>query len=256
MKITDTFKLVKHEYHFGKPEWVSSILMHTVIMTCILFTVTIALEISHVCSDYMSMSYTDGYIFYLKGFSEGDSDWLEKREFTEIYMSSEGPTGIATIGNLEKIWLYKFEALFQGKDLWNEEVDQILEIILLGHIVFAAIAGILFMIMVNSNSNALSMKLDERKKYIIMLMRLGAAKRECIRIFTLFFALRGLAALILSVCLNALIIRSVNRYIVNVMHIKTAFSIVRPVVIIAIAVLNIFMTGFSLGRIWRKKNAV
>lgn len=254
MKTTDTFKLVKHEYSYGKSEWISAVLMHTVIIGCILLTMTMATEFSHACNDYMSMIYPDGYTFYLKGFEPEDSDWLEKRGFTDISVFSEGSGGMATIESIEKIWRYKFQALFSGRDLWNEDTDFMLEVILFGGIVFAAIAVILFIVMVNSNSNSFSMKLDERGRYIRMLRRLGATKRDCIRIFALFFMMRGLAVLVLSVCLNAVIICRINKYIADVMHIKTAFSVFKPTVIAAIAVLGVLMICLSFRRVWGQKN--
>lgn len=254
MRITDTFKLVKHEYNYGKIESISSILMHTVIMGCILLTLTIATEISHVCNDYMGMIYTDGYIFFLKGFEQEDSAWLEERGFKDIAISDDGSSGMATADSIERIWLYKFQALFGGKDLWSEDTDLILEIILFGIILFAAIAFILFVVMINSITNSFSMKLDERGRYIEMLMGLGAAKRYCVRIFALFFMLRELAALALAVCLNAVIVRCINKYIVNVIHIKTAFSILKPQIIAVIAAFGILIICFSFRKVWSKKN--
>ena len=60
-----------------------------------------------------------------------------------------------------------------GKDIWDDDLDKILEVILFGNIIFVSLTVVMCVILINSNTNSFTMKLDERSKYICMLKQLG-----------------------------------------------------------------------------------
>ncbi|MGN0374025.1 MAG: hypothetical protein ACI4EN_00875 [Butyrivibrio sp.] len=253
MKIRDSFKLVKYEYHYGKAENIASFLMNSIIFTCILLSLTITTELSKVFNDYMSKAYPDGYIFRINGFNENDIKWLEERGFYDIDFYTDGTGGTAVTKDISNIWSYKFRVLISGKDIWNEEIDEMLEVVLFADIVFTAITIILCVIFINSNSNSFSMKLEERKKYIDMLIQLGMNRGSCISVFVLFFMTRVMFAVLFSICINGMIICFVDDYIIKIMHIRNGFSLLRPDIAGAIIILSILIMIVSFQKIWREK---
>ena len=253
MKLTDTLKLIKYEYNYGKGEWISSIVMNVIVIACILLSMTVTLEINSVCNDYISMGYPNGYKFSLVGFNEQDVEWLENRGFTKIVVS-DVENGCAVNSDISRIWIYKFEALFSGKDIWNEDIDLVLEVMLFGNIIFMAISVMLFAIMSNSNSNSFNMKLNERKYYIDMLIYLGMTKSNCIRIYFIFFLMRIVLATMLATGINVIFMTVINNHIQNVLGVDTEFSLIKPMLVVIVFIFSTVIMNLSFGKVWRKKN--
>ena len=143
--------------------------------------------------------------------------------------------------------------LSEGKDIWNEGIDLMLEVMLFASIIFMSISVVLFIIMINSNSNSFCMKLKERERYIDMLIYLGMTKKDCICFFMTFFVLRVMVALLFATCINGILIMTINNYIHNVLKIDTAFSNIKPTLVTAIFVLSIVIMNISFLRVWRNK---
>lgn len=256
MKISDTVKLVKYEYKYGKAEWIFSIIMNALVMACIFMSLTIALELSGVCSDYFESSYTAGFEFRAKGFTGYDEKWLTDRGFkvTE-YWDEDNECKVVT-DSLDNIWLYKFEALFIGKDIWDEDLDKILEVILFGNIIFVALTVVMCVILINSNTNSFSMKLDERHQYISMLKQLGMPTKSCIGIYIWFFVGRGLASLVLACGMSALLLKYINIFMADKLHINSEFSLIRPEIVLIAFAVTILLMCISFQKIWREKDEV
>ena len=136
MKISDTVRLAFNEGRNGKTEWISSVLMHAVVLVCIFLTLTVSLETGRIFNDYMKQGYPDGCEFYRDGFDENDVSWLENRGFMNIFCSEDGNVSTASIDSIEKIWIYKFQALSGRRDIWNEDIENMLEIVLFINTVF------------------------------------------------------------------------------------------------------------------------
>ena len=157
MNYKDRFKFVGYELRYSKSEWIASIVMNAVVFACCLMAVIIAAEVGTVCSKYLKKIYKNGYEFYAEGFTEDDSEWLEDRGFTFYIEHFDDPYVVTD--DLNNIWIYKFEALMQGKDIWSDDFDLTVEIILFAKIIFTSIAVLLIIVLTNSNSNSFSMKL-------------------------------------------------------------------------------------------------
>ena len=254
MKISDTVRLAFNEGRNGKTEWISSVLMHAVVLVCIFLTLTVSLETGRIFNDYMKQGYPDGYEFYLNGFDENDVSWLENRGFMNIFFSEDGNVSTASIDSIEKIWIYKFQALSGRQDIWNEDIENMLEIVLFINTVFVSIGLVLCVIMVNSSNNSFSMKIDERREYIDMLYRLGASGRDCVSIFAVYFLLRELISLAAAVAVNAVVMHIINIYLTDVIHIDTGFSLFRPEIVGIVAAVSVVIMWISFGKIWRKRN--
>lgn len=249
MNYKDRFKFVRYELRYSKSEWIASIVMNAIVFACCLMAVIVAVEVGTVCSKYLKKIYTNGYEFYVKGFTEADSEWLEDRGFT-FYIGHFDET-CAVTDDLNNIWIYKFEAMMQGKDIWSDEFDMTVEVILFGKNIFSAIAILLIVVLTNSNSNSFSMKLSERKEYINMLSCLGMSKKECIGIYILFFVCRNLVSIVIGALMNTLIMFGINTFMKNKLEINYGFSVIRPELILCVFVISMMIMFISFRRIWR-----
>lgn len=256
MRVKDTFRLVKCEYKYGKTEWIFSIIMSSLVMACILMSLTVALELSGVCSEYFESSYTEGFEFEAKGFTKDDEKWLTDRGFkiTE-YWDEDNECEVVT-DSLDNIWFYKFEALFAGKDIWDEDLDNLLEVILFGNIIFVTLTVVLCVILINSNTNSFSMKLDERYKYITMLKQLGMTTKSCVGIYMWFFVGKGVVSLVLASGMNVLLMAFINDFMADKLHIMSEFSLIRPEMVLIVFAITILLMCISFRKIWREKNEV
>ena len=224
MKISDTFRLILNEYKYEKKEWILSLGLQWLIFTSVFFLFTVSGGIDEVCSVYMKPLYENGYDFFLEGYSQQDVPELTKMGFYDISFSDQGETGYAVTDNLDKIWIYKFKATFSGKDIWNKDLDETLGIMFFCQIMLGAIGIVMLIIMINNLSNSYTMKLIRRKNYIKMLRQLGCTKKSCKQIYYGFFCMRSIIALTMAVGINSCIIRLLNRYVKESMHIAASFS--------------------------------
>ena len=125
---------------------------------------------------------------------------------------------------------------------------------LFGNIIFMAISVILFVIMLNSNSNSFHMKLNERKRYIDMLIYLGITKSNCIRIYFIFFLIRIVLAMVLATGINVIFMTVINNHIQNVLRVDTEFSLIKPILVVIVFIFSTVIMNLSFGKVWRKKN--
>ena len=251
MKYKDKLKFVGYELRYGKTEWIMSIFMNAVVLACCLITFIIAAEIGTVCSEYMKKMYPDGYEFEIKGFTESDTKWLEKRGFTPIKDEFSDEYECAVTQDLNNVWFHKLEALVSGKDIWEDDLDLTMEVILFGKIIFSALTIVLVIVLTNSNSNSFLMKLNERKKYISMLSGLGMSKKDCMGIYTLFFTGRNVVSLVIGCVLSALSIFGINRFMEINMGIEAGFSLVNPIIIVLVLIISTIIMVISFKKIWR-----
>lgn len=256
MKRTDKIRLAKLEYKYNKIEWISSLFIHTMIIASIIFSMTISVELSRAFNDYAITMNEDGYFFYCKPANQNiknEVEWFEDNGFYEVTFSDDSSKGTIKIDSLEGIIIKKFKALLSGRDFWNEDIDNLIQINMFCSIIFLFISIILFVVMINSSSNSFLMKISEREKYIKMLISIGVARKECMSIYRYYFMFKECVAILLGVIINAVVMVGINRYIVESMHIQTYFSLFMPQICIFIIVVVLSVMSLSLGKMWRKK---
>lgn len=253
MKFRDILKLIRHEYRYEKSEWILSAVLQILIYVSVFFLLTVACDIDEVCGEYVRPLYPDGYEFMLKGYNAEDIAELERKGFYEITISDySGDGGYGVRDSLNGIWLYKFQAVASGKDIWNDELDEILSVIFFCQITFAAIGAVMLAIMLNNLSNSFAMKLMRRKRYIQMLEQLGCAETICRRIYYGFFCIRGVPALVLAAGINMYLIRLLNRYMAESMYISASFAPFHWVLAFGIGVISVCLMRISFWKQWRQ----
>ena len=128
MRIRDAFKLAKWEMKIGKKEYILSVLVQGILLTCILFSVGLFCNIDSIVDSYLCKNNGNSYEFELRNFDESDKEWLFKKGFYD-FLCSDGQIIYASTNSIEHIWTKKISALIKGKDIWNEETDKIIEVI-------------------------------------------------------------------------------------------------------------------------------
>lgn len=131
MRFWDMLKLVGYEYRYEKKEWILSLILQCLAFIGVFFLFAIAGDIDRVCGEYLSPLYPDGYAFNLTGYDESDICELEGMGFHDITFSGVSGQGGAVTDSLSGIWSRKLYAVFTGKDIWNNAIDEILSIIFL-----------------------------------------------------------------------------------------------------------------------------
>lgn len=254
MKLSDTLKITLNEYRYERLEWIISVFLQCLIYTCLFFLLTIIFNLDNVFGDYLSPLYEDGYYFFTEGYSESDISELEDMGFYDITFSSDGGQGCVITDKLDGIWINKFKAVFEGKDIWNEDLDEILGILFFCQFMFAVICIVLFIVMSNNINNSIAMKLARRKKYIDMLEILGCPLAVIKRIYLMFFQLRNIAALVISSFAGLCCVHLLNKYIHLGMKISISFVYISAQGILIIVALGIIFELFSFAKQWRQMN--
>lgn len=256
MKVIDILKLSKYEYKYNKKECIYSGLVHIVILVCMLVSLTFSIDISKISNDYISPKYNGEFSFKLRGFCEEDTDWLEKRGFSNLIYDEDGNIFMADCTSIVHIWKYKLQAVFAHKDIWSEELDSYLEIVLYGRVIFFTITVIMFIMYVNSLLNSINMKNEERKRYKLMLSNIGAQKKDCIKIFLFYFITKNCIEYFAVIAINFLIINAMNNIINKKLNISTVIDSFKPGIILFTFLLSIMIISVSIVRIWRKSNDI
>ena len=256
MRLLDKLKLIFRECKYEKSELVLSVIQQILTFVAVCFMFTIFLGIDNVCGKYMLPLYDEGYSFSLEGFTQDDIETLEDKGFYNFLVNNEGEVIEAYINDINGIWIYKLQAVFESKDIWNEALEEILGVMLFCQIITGAIGIALFIIMLNNLSNSFAMKLIERKKYISMLYQLGCSKRDCKGIYYGFFVMRNVLALVVASAVNCGLIIAVNNYILDKIKLSDAFSIINPWMIMGILILSLIFMWISFEKQWRKVDEI
>ena len=214
MKWSDDVKLAYREFAYGKRECVISMIIHSLLIVGVLFSVTLFLHVSGVGESFFGNS-SDGYWFRLSGFTEEDTEWLHEHGITMDIVDVDGNPKSGKAESLRGIWVTKFAAVIQGKDIWNELYDDALTVLLFLHILFLVTAFVLWIVWINTMLNSWAMKTAERKLCIDMYHRLGMPRTDIAGLYLLYFLIRDLIALGAAIGVNALLIGWVNRYLRN-----------------------------------------
>ena len=252
MKLWDVLKLIGHEYRYEKREWILSIVLQCMIYISVFFLFTVAGDLDKVLGTYISPLYPNGFEFRLNGFHETDIPTLNQMGFHDIIIFNDREEGLGVVDDLSGIWIYKFQAVFAGKDIWNEELDEILSIMFFCQITFVAIGIAMFLIMMNNLSNSITMKLTRRTQYIMMLKNLGCPDMICKEIYYGFFFFRNIIALLLAATCNGLLFYFLNEYMMQHMYINIPFPQFHWVLIGVLCILSMILMWLSFVKQWRQ----
>ena len=250
MKLWDMLKLVGHEYRYETKEWILSLILQCLAFVGVFFLLSVAGDIDRVCGEYMSPLYPDGYAFHLIGYSETDIYELEKMGFYNITFSNTNDQGYAVIDSLRGIWRHKMWAVLGGKDIWNQEIDEVLSIIFFCQITLAIIGVALFLLMLNNLANSVAMKLMRRQRYIKMLGQLGCSQAVCKGIYYVFIIARSTAAFLVSVCFMEVLICLLNGYLRQNMFIQAGIAPLHWMQIAGVWILSMFLIWVCFQRQW------
>jgi len=252
MKNSDKLRLVFREYRFGCLENIISVGLQALIFTIVILLFTVSFELDDVLSGYMNPMYSQGYGFDLFGYSQDDIPELEKQGFRDIEFYEDGDA-YGYRDNLSDIWFIKILAIMDGKDIWNSELDEIVNYIFFGQITFLALGVVMFIIMLNNISNSISMRLMLREKYLRMMSGLGCRKSILRSIFFMVFAFRSILAILVAVAAVAVCVDKINAYLHRIMLISLGFSCFSPAYIIGIGLISIVLIFFTFERQWRAR---
>lgn len=244
--------MINHEHTYEKQEGIMSFILQLLVYITVFFLFTVTCDIDKMVGEYLSPLYPEGFEFRLNGYSERDIADLENMGFYNISFSSVGKQGYGTTNDLANIWLYKLRAAFSGNDIWNEEIDEILGVILLGQVVFGTIGIAMLLIMMNNLSNSIAMKLMSRRHYVQMLKQLGCTKQISQSIFLGLFCARTLLAFFLAMVINAQFIKQTNYYVKRYMYIPSSFVEYNWMLIFGVGIISIMLLWFSFQMQWRK----
>lgn len=253
MRPCDTLRLVKNEFRYGKMEWIVSVILQILILSCAFFVFSLVTDMDRLGDAYLHKLYPDGYEFSLQGYTEADRSSLESMGFYDLSLGEEG--GIGTTDQIRGIWISKIKAVMDGKDIWNQEVDEFLVVIGLFQVIFGIVAVLLIFVMLNNLSNSFSMKLLRRECYITMLSRLGGRKKEIRRIYYIFFSTRNLVSLLVSCGINAGLTILFNRYIASLLGISSGMQIIRLAEAVGLFLFVELMMRIVFRKIWSESNA-
>lgn len=251
MKFCDTLRLVKNEYRDGKMEWVVSVVLQILIFSCTFFVVSLVVDMDRMGEDYLHKLYPKGYEYSLSGYTEADREELEAMGFYDLDLGEDG--GIGSTDTIRGIWIRKIKAAMDGKDIWNQDIDEFTVMLGLFQIIFGIIALLLILVMINNLSNSFSMKLLRRDNYIRMLFGLGAGKKEIRKIYYMFFSIRNLVSLLLAGVIDAGVVTVFNRHITGLLGIQTGMRIPGIFQGICLFLLIEWMMRMAFRRIWRTK---
>lgn len=211
MRTKDIFRLIGYEMKHERPEWISSVIIQFVIYSMVLFLFGMAGNVDNIFCEYIRPAYPDGFEFELKGFKEKDIHTLEKMGFQDVTIYEDRGEGTGILNDLDNIWLYKLIAIMNGRDIWSAKLDMVLSIIFFVQFVFGIIGILMLLLMFNSISNSIAMKLDSRKKYIDMLVAIGCTQRICKKLYYGFFWIRNGIAYMAAIVWNSIWLTYMNQ---------------------------------------------
>ena len=254
MKTRDILRLITNEAKYGKREWILSFMMQTFLMVCVLVSMLFFSRLGHTGDVLLHAAFNcDEFPFRLSGYAPGDLDELTEMGFTDVqFYEDQEPIGY--LKNLEHIWWYKFRAVTQGKDIWNQEIDGYLMILLFCRIVFAVVGILLWIIMLNSVSNSFQMKLSERERFIQMLHRLGGTRRTIFAVYFTFFVVRALLVFFAASFALGMIMHFLNSYMERVMYLKVDFPVFPILLLLVLLFIHLALMRLVMRKAWRESN--
>lgn len=223
MRIRDAFKLAKWELKIGKKEYILSVLVQGILLTCILFSVGLFCNIDRIVDSFLCKNNSDGYEFELRNFDESDKEWLYKKGFYE-FLYSDGQIIYARTDSIEHIWSKKIYALIKGKDIWNEETDKIIEVILFCKIIIGFLTGVLSILLISNMLNSIDLKMLERNRYKNIISGVGMKKEDIKDVYLIYFLSRTLIIISVSELAYWGLNTITNNYINSTMLIHSKIS--------------------------------
>lgn len=223
MRIRDAFKLAKWEMKIGKKEYILSVLVQGILLTCILFSVGLFCNIDSIVDSYLCKNNGNSYEFELRNFDESDKEWLFKKGFYD-FLCSDGQIIYASTNSIEHIWTKKISALIKGKDIWNEETDKIIEIILFCKIIIGFLTGVLYILLISNMLNSIEIKMLERNRYKNIISGVGMKKEDIKDVYLIYFLCRTLIIISVSELAYWGLNTITNNYINSTMLIHSKIS--------------------------------
>lgn len=224
MRIRDTLKLAKWELKIGIKECVVSLMIQCVLLACIIFSLSLFCGIDDVVDNYLRGENTEPYKFQLRNFDEGDKAWLYKNGFFFFCYDDDENIILASTNSISNIWSKKIYALINGKDIWNEETDKIIEVILFGKIVLGALVIILAVLMISNILNSIELKMLDRNYYKSIISSIGMRKKDVKDVYLSYFLCRSLVVVLLAELIYWAMNTVVNNYIDKIMKINFCIS--------------------------------
>ena len=177
---------------------------------------------------------------------------LEKIGFRDVKFSEGSNSANGYLDDLDHVWIYKMQAVFDHKDIWNEDVDDVLGIMLFCQVILGATGVAMLLLMINNVSNSVAMKLQRRQRYIRMLEQLGSTRQMCMSVYYTFFAIRNMLALIMAVIVNVISINLLNDYLNNRMYIGVTLPVFFWQLFVFVLLISLLLIGASFWKMWRR----
>ncbi|WP_455760568.1 FtsX-like permease family protein [Eshraghiella crossota] len=219
MRITDSFELSKWELKIGIKEYVLSILIQGLLLVCILFSIGMIVNMDCIVDGFYKKNNSGGYEFELTNFDMTDKEWLLENGFCDLGYE-DNRIIFASIDSIQKMWTKKIYALIKGKDIWSESTDKILEMILFAKIIILFLILALIILLICNLSNAIELKMIERKKYMKIISNLGMNEDDIKSVFYIYFLCRMLIIILIAEVIYFCMNYMVNNYVVNNMKIQ------------------------------------
>ena len=251
MKLSDKLTIVEREYKSGCKEVVAGLLLQILILSCFLFMFSLMLDMFQLGNSYLKKIYKDGYTFELHGYSEEDKNEIEQMGFRYIEDSDAGLQG--KLDSLDHILIWKANALIHGKDVWNSELDEYIVTFAVFQAILAIVGIGLLLVMLNNLSNALSMKLVHRQKFIDMLFLLGETKRGIYKIYSTYFGIRPIFACICAFLIYINICVLFNNYINENFGIQVGVSLIHWWGLVVLGITFKLLTRRAFRKVWKEK---
>lgn len=256
MNTIDLFRLIFREYRNGKREWILSFILQVIICVSVLFVFTIVCDLDYVCGAYMKNLYPNGFPFNLKGYGIEDTSTLSEMGFYDLSFSNIDKSGYGIRDSLDGIWIHKISSAFNGKDIWNSELDEILCVVFFCQIMLGIIGISLVFLMINNLSNSFAMKIARRENYMCMMSQLGCPNSVCWNIFFLGYLFSMFVAFGCAIVLSGQLIQQLNVYLSKSMYIDFAFIPYNIKIIIIMAMLDALIMFLAFRKQWRHRNAI
>ena len=197
MRITDSFELSKWELKIGIKEYVLSILIQGLLLVCILFSIGMIVNMDCIVDGFYKKNNSGGYEFELTNFDMTDKEWLLENGFCDLGYE-DNRIIFASIDSIQKMWTKKIYALIKGKDIWSESTDKILEMILFAKIIILFLILALVILLICNLSNAIELKMIERKRYMKIISNLGMNEDDIKSVFYIYFLCRMLIIILIA----------------------------------------------------------
>ena len=251
MKKYDTLILSKNELKFKRTEWIVSIFLQSIVFICTLFVFSLLINVEDLGSSYMSKTNPNGFAFTLNGYTRLDKSELVQMGFTNLEFDDNCTTGV--LKNIKGIWLKKITATIDGKDIWNEDVDEYLSVIGMILLVILIFFILLLAVTVNNLSYSFYLKINQRKKYIQMLWLIGGKMVDIRRIFCWYFLLRTLIAVVIAYFVNTLLVNKLVNYFSSIFGDAEVNNILSFWKILLVFIVYYLILHLSFRSIWRKQ---